>query len=296
LGGGAIGAFYGGYLSKAGLRVSVVCRSNYEVVKQSGFTIKSILGDYQFKPTHVYQPAENPDEFPDYLLVCTKVLSQDHAPGFMAAFVGEKTTIVLIQNGIDIELGVQKAFPNNKLISGIAFICVSQHQPGQIHHIDYGRLVLGGYPSGQSDEVDYLTACFNQVKLPCRGSATIQKERWQKLIWNAPFNPLSVLTGVSTDKLIAAKDSYKLVKGIMKEVQVIAASCGHILPDTLIDKNLTDTQSMPPYKTSMLLDYEAGKPIELEAILGDPISIAQNNNVDCPLMMIVYGLLKLKVG
>ena len=133
-------------------------------------------------------------------------------------------------------------------------------------------------------DIDFLT------------SENIQYDRWKKLLWNAPFNPLSVVTGgKNTKEIIEDPDLYKRSKAIMKEVQTIAKVKDVTLEDYLIEKNLSDTLKMTPYKTSMLLDYEAGRPLETEAIIGNIIRIANQTNIKVPNIQNLYeALQKLK--
>ena len=129
----------------------------------------------------VYQATHAPNVFDDYVVVTTKVLPDADVVNDIRKFVGPETCIVLIQNGIDIEKPIQAAFPNNTLISGLAFICVSQNQPGKITHLDYGRLVLGVCPEGQSEHVDEWVETLVLAGIPCRAVARIYEERWKKL-------------------------------------------------------------------------------------------------------------------
>ena len=118
--------------------------------------------------------------------------------------------------------------------------------------------------------------------------------RWQKLVWNAPFNPISVLGGgVDTENILICPPSAQLARQVMTEVCMLAKASGHELAADIIDRNLTDTLRMKPYKTSMLLDFEAGRPMEVEAILGNAVRIAQRLGRSVPYLESLYGLLAL---
>ena len=293
VGAGAIGSFYGGKLAQAGAEVSVVCRSDYEVVKEKGYNIESILGDFHFKPHKVLKSAEEFEDNPDFLLVTLKVLPEIDPVKLIAPAVKNGTTIMLLQNGVDIEKPVANAFPDNQLISGLAFICVNRVASGEVRHLDYGRLVIGVYPRGTSEETKTLAEYFNRAGILCKEDSDILKARWQKLIWNAPFNPISVLGGgIDTETILEQEEMALLVRRVMEEVRAIAASEGHILDESVVDQNINDTVKMEPYKTSMLLDYEAKRPMEVEAILGNAIRIARKNGVFACHMQTLYALLK----
>ncbi|HYE37453.1 2-dehydropantoate 2-reductase [Methylocaldum sp.] len=295
IGTGAVGSFYGSLLAKQGAEVSVVARSDYEHVKVHGIEITSEtkLGNYHFRPQAVVRNAAELTEKPDYVLLCIKVVEQADRVGLLKDAVGPDTSIVLISNGIDIEDEIARTFPNNELISGLAFICVTRTAPGKIWHQSYGRLALGNYPRGLSEKARALCSAFEQSGINCAASEDIVTARWQKCVWNAPFNPLSVLSaGLSTNDILSTQESF--VRNIMEEICLIAKATGHTLPSDIVDKNIDSTYNMPPYKTSMLLDFEAGRPMETEVILGNAVRAGRKAGAPIPHLESVYALMKLR--
>lgn len=294
VGAGAVGAFYGSLLAKAGAEVSVVCRSDYAEVKRHGFSIDSQpLGRWNFTPAQVLKDVADFEGAADYILLCTKVVPGLDRAALIRPAVAENTAIVFIQNGVAIEQEMLDAFPDNEVISGLAFICCNRVSPGNIVHLAYGRLALGNLPNGVSSKTAQLCALFNQSGIKCNAGENIVTGRWQKCVWNAPFNPLSVLSGgLLTLDILQAQEAF--VRGIMQEVCAIAAACGHPLPDNTVNINIENTYAMPPYKTSMLLDYENGQPMETEVILGNAVLAAQRVGIAVPHMESVYALMKLR--
>lgn len=294
VGAGAIGGFYGGLLAKAGAEVSVVCRSDYQVVKRQGYRIDSCdLGQWRFMPAQVLQRAGAYRQAADYLILCTKVTEQVDRIGLIRDAVRPHTVVVFIQNGVEIEAELQNAFPDNELVSGLAFVCCNRLQTGEIRHLAYGKLTLGNLPGGVSDKTRHLQQLFLRAGMECAVHEDIVAGRWQKCVWNAPFNPLSVLSG-GLPTLAILQQQEQLVRRIMREVCDIAAGCGHPLTDDVIDTNIQNTYVMPPYKTSMLLDFERGHPMETEAILGNAVRAAQRQGIACPTLETLYALMKLR--
>ena len=294
LGGGAIGGFYGSKLAQGGANVSVVCRSNFEAVSTQGYTIKSPWGDSTFFPEGVFRRVEDYKDSPDYIFISLKALPELKIPAMIKDVVRAKTSIVLFQNGINIELEYLQAFPKIEIISGLAFVCVSQKKPGFIDHQDFGRVGIGRYPNGKSTKLYEFGELFNRANVACVISEDIITERWKKLIWNASFNPLSVLGGGrNTQEIMHCVDAVNLIRDLMQEVRTVAQSSGYEISQEVIRNHLTDTKAMQPYKTSMLLDYEAGKDLEIEAILGNLIKIAETKKLPTPYSKAMYNLLKL---
>ncbi|MGZ5043532.1 MAG: ketopantoate reductase family protein, partial [Methylobacter sp.] len=129
--------------------------------------------------------------------------------------------------------------------------------------------------------------------IECGTTDNIVTGRWQKCVWNAPFNPLSVLSGgLPTLDILQSQESF--VRSIMQEICDIAAASRHPLPSDIVDINIEHTYAMPPYKTSMLLDYESGQPMETEAILGNALRAAQRLGVPSSHLESVYALMKLR--
>jgi 2-dehydropantoate 2-reductase len=295
VGAGAIGAFYGSLLAKAGAEVSVVCRSDYETVKKSGFRIESAeQGDYHFMPKQVLKDVRDYQGTADYVLLCTKVLPSMDRAALLRPVAAPQTALVFIQNGVDIEREMLAAFPGREVVSGLAFICSNRLGPGRIAHLAYGRLALGNLPGSVSAKTRELCRLFRHAGIECEATENIVAKRWLKCVWNAPFNPLSVLSdGLSTAEILGTEEPF--VRHIMQDVCRIASAQGYPLPADAVDRNIEMTYSMPPYKTSMLLDYEQGRPLEIEAILGNALRAAERAHVPCPYLESVYASVRLKL-
>ncbi len=294
IGAGAIGAFYGSKLSQSGAEVTVICRSDYDYVKNHGFTIKSHWqeSEYKFKPDQVLKDFQSYKDDADFILITTKVLDPNLTKDLLKPNLRKNSAIVLLQNGIHIEKTFADTFPENEIISALAFICVSRVKLGYIHHQDYGRLVIGNYPNSISIKTELLADLWQKSKVPCETSNNILKQRWKKLVWNAAFNPISVLAGSkNTSEILQNAATENLVRNVMQEVCTLAKADDCELEEEIVEKNIADTKKMKPYKTSMLLDFEAKRDMEIEAILGNAIRFAKQKNISIPHLSSIYGLL-----
>lgn len=294
VGTGAIGGFYGALLARAGAEVSVVCRSDYAAAKQSGYRILSdALGSWDFRPSQIIRSADAYQGDADYVILCSKIVDGVDRIELVRPAISPHTVLVFIQNGVETEQELFDAFPANQIVSGLAFICCNRIKPAEIQHLAYGKLTLGNYPSDVSAKTRHLAGLFEKAGIECQTLDDIVTGRWIKCVWNAPFNPLSVLSGgLTTLDILSTQEPF--VRTIMDEVQILAAACGHPLPADIIERHINNTYSMPPYKTSMLLDFENGRPMETEAILGNAVRAAQREDIRCPNLSALYALMRLR--
>lgn len=296
VGAGAIGSFYGALLKKAGCEVSVVLRSDYEVVSQSGYQIASPLGDLSWQPDRVYREGDTAESSPDYLILCVKVIPGVDRAALVRPWMGENTTLVLIENGLDIERELAEAFPSSPLVSCLAFIAVSRVAPGEVSHQAYGQLVMGNFPRGFDHHCERMAGLFREAGIKVDESRAIVGERWRKCVWNAAFNPLSVLAnGADTLTMLDAEGGEALIRTLMAEVVAVAEADGYPMPEGLIEKNIPGTRAMGAYKNSMALDYLNDRPIELDAILGNVVTIARQHQVPVPHLETILVALRMRI-
>jgi len=297
VGAGAIGSFYGAILKKAGCSVSAVLRSDYNAVRAQGIRITSPLGDLSYVPDHVYRDGDLPEETPDFLILCVKVLPGVDRVALVAPWMGEKTRLVLIENGLDIEKELADAYPQNPLISCLAFIAASRTESGVVEHKAYGKLVMGRYPEGIDEGCRALSQLFLDGGIKSDLTERVVSERWRKCLWNTPFNPLSVVAnGADTLTMLDTTGGEELVRAMMREVMEVAVAEGYPMDEALIDQNIDNTRKMPAYKNSMALDYLNDRPIEREAVLGNVVALAKRHGIAVPHLNTVLVTLKMRAA
>jgi 2-dehydropantoate 2-reductase len=298
VGAGAVGAFFGSALARQGALVSVVCRSEFEDVRAKGFEIASgLLGNHTFRPHRVLRETADYGATPDFVVLSSKVLPSVDRVALLRPVVGPATTIVLIQNGIDIEQEICAAFPRNELLSALAFIGVARTGGGRIHHQSSGWLILGRYPDGITVAAQQLAALLEASGVGCRLTEDVIGARWQKAVWNAAFNPISIMGGVlDTTMMLRTADDQAFVRRVMQEICAIAAALGHPQSPKLVDQLIGHTIGMAGYKTSMALDFENRRPMEIEAILGNTVRAGQRAGVAIPALETLYALAKMIEG
>lgn len=292
VGAGAVGALFGSALARQGALVSVVCRSDFTAISRHGYRIRSAqLGDHVFRPHRVLQHVAEYGMAPDYLLLTAKVLDETDRVALIRPAVGHQTVLVLIQNGVEIEAPIAGAWPHHELLSGLAFVAVNRVGAGEIHHLSPGSLILGNYPTGISPGAQRLATLFEASKVPCRLTSEVVRARWQRAVWNATFNPISVLGGgLTTAMMLRSREDQSFLRRAMQEVCAVAAAVGHAQPTGLIERLLADTRALPPFKTSMAVDFENQRSLELEAILGNVVRAGRAARVPMPTLECLYAL------
>ena len=290
---GAVGAYFCGRLAQNGAEVAVTVRSDRELIASKGFDIHSIAGDFIFKPARVLSSADEYTDQADYIFVTSKVLPAADTVKMLGKAVKPNSVIVLLQNGIGIEEEAAQAFPENEILSAIAYIGVTRTAPGVLNHEGAGKLIIGKFGGGASESCRRLCDMFNRAQVQADYTDDIAFYRWKKLLWNVPYNAMSVLGGgLLTNEMTDSGEVEALSSELMQEVIATGRSCGVNLPDSMVQENIEYTRNFPPYKTSMLVDCENLRPLEVEAIVGNVVKLARKNNIPVPHLTTLYALLQ----
>lgn len=279
IGSGAIGGFYGLMLARAGFDVHFLLRSEYAAVREQGLRVDSALHGQLHLQVNAYASAADMPTC-DWLLVGAKATSNAELAPLIAQAAAPGAKVVLLQNGLGVEDQLRPALPDDlHLLGGLCFICVNREAPGVIRHQALGAVNLG-YHSGPAEDagqaiVEEGAALFQAAGVDSQAMADLDQARWQKLVWNVPYNGLSVLLQASTTPLMADADSRLLIQQLMAEVVEGARACGQVLPEGYAEHLFRVTEQMPDYWPSMYHDHAQQRPLELQAIYAEPLARAR---------------------
>lgn len=274
VGTGAIGGYYGGRLANAGKEVHFLFNTEYEYVKNNGLKVDSVVGNFVVNPINAYKSATDMPKC-DVVLVTLKSTRNNLLKQILPPLLHNDTVIVLIQNGLGLEAQLAVDFPNHTIAGGMAFICSSRIGVGHINHADYGALNVGFYQLPKITVLQQISLDFEQAKVPFTIAENLNEARWRKLVWNIPYNGLTVALNTSTDKLMQNADTRVLITDLMNEVLAGAAACGEKIEPEFVGKMLSMTDVMKPYAPSMKLDFDNHRPLEIQAIYANPIATAK---------------------
>ncbi|KAL4946066.1 ketopantoate reductase PanE/ApbA-domain-containing protein [Aspergillus oleicola] len=312
---GSIGIVYSMILSRSGVDLSCVCRSNYTAAKTNGFIVYStIFGTETFRPAAIYSSVEeiiekrekNETAPYDFILVTTKAFPRNIstedasiAASIAPLVFSSCTTVVLIQNGIGIEQPYRDHFPQNPIISCVAYLPTTQTAPGVVHHTEEERLHLGAFPvSNEKEGTDGIPPFHHEAvaTLAARiraGGATaeiyrdVQVARWRKLIGNASWNPICALSRCRDLEFLQASTlASGMAQNVLEEVLSVAVAAGYgaeIGPeDVKMQLSRSAARSWPGVEPSMLADARSGKVMEAEAVVGEVVRMGRRYKVAIP--------------
>lgn len=281
VGTGAIGGYYGTKLARAGHDVHFLLHSDYDYVRQHGLKVSSCDGDFMLPNVQVYSDTHAMPKA-DVVLVGLKSTNQHLLRSLLPPLLKDDTVVVLIQNGIGLEADVQSWFPELWLAAGLAFICSAKTEPGHIRHQCYGSINLGNYSCPDKKRIDAILSDFIESGIDAH-EVEYAEARWKKAVWNMPFNGMTVALHTQTDQLLSCPATRQLIYEQMMEVINAANALGIIgLDESFAQKMMETTDAMVPYSPSMRLDYDFGRPMEIEYIYTRPIAEARRVGAAMP--------------
>ncbi|PSB04707.1 putative 2-dehydropantoate 2-reductase [Merismopedia glauca] len=296
IGTGAIGGFYGSRLQKAGFEVHFLLHSDYAHVKEHGLIVQSYQGDFTLAEVNAYQQAEKMPAC-DVAIIGLKTTHNHLLSQILPHVVKRQGLVLILQNGLGVEEEIAEIVGDRRILAGLCFICANKVAPGHIHHLDYGQIKIAEYANnyqacGITPQMEHLAADFTAANIKVDLAEDLLLSRWQKLVWNIPYNGLSVILDATTDELMGHSGTRHLVEELMQEVALGASACDrHIHPD-LIQQMLDLTDQMQPYRTSMKLDYDSGRALEIETMFGNPIRTASSLGTQLPKISTLYQQLR----
>ncbi len=296
IGTGAIGGFYGAKLQRAGHEVHFLLHRDYLHVQRHGLKIYSKDGDFSLPVVNAHGKSST-IPICDVVLIALKTTQNQLLKDLLPPWIVHHGAVVTLQNGLGVETQLAQWLGQDRaILGGLCFICSHKDAPGEIHHQDYGSLTIGAYgdhytPQGVTPLLESLAAHWRLAGVETAITPDLGHARWKKLLWNVPFNGLSVVLSATTTEMMAHGPTRQLVRDLMEEVQQAAASQGVTLQNADLEQMLSSTATMAPYVTSMKRDYKRQMPLEIEAILGYPLALAGREGVVLPKMTMLAQLL-----
>ena len=292
VGSGAIGSYYGAKLAHAGSDVHFLMRGDLDDVRNNGIFVRGEGENFRVAKIRCYNSTKEIGPC-DLVIIAVKTTSNSDLVDLVPPLLHEKTMVLTLQNGLGNEEFLAKLFGAKRVLGGLCFIAVDRHSKTEVERYDYGLVILGEIGRSAQTRTHAVAAEFSRANVQCTVTDDIALERWRKLIWNIPFNGLSILAGgIDTAAIVADDNLRQLTLALMDEVIAAANTCGHALPSDAWREHMKRSDAMIGYKPSTLQDWEAGKPLEIETIWGEPVRRAVAAGGQMPRTEMIYELLK----
>ncbi|HEX7221395.1 MAG TPA: 2-dehydropantoate 2-reductase [Burkholderiales bacterium] len=306
-GAGAVGGLMAAWLARAGHDVSAIARgAALDAIRRDGLRVRGKGATESFRIRAESDPARLGPQ--DYVLVTVKAQSLGAVADGIAPLLGKDTSIVTAMNGVPWWFfhGLQKdsrlesldpggklarAMPAERIVGCVIHLAASTPEPGVVSH-NMGTKLIVGEPGGRnSARARRIAEALSGAGFEVVVSDSIEKDFWVKLLGNVSFNPVSALTVSTADRLIEDAEVKSYMVEIMREVLAIGRAVGvdaDIDPEARIDM----ARVLGRFKTSMLQDLEAGKPLEIDGLLAGTLEIARKAGVRAPFTESLYGLIR----
>jgi 2-dehydropantoate 2-reductase len=312
-GAGAIGAYIGARLARAGFDATLFARGPHlRAMEQRGIQVKSAEGDFVARPAIVSSLEKVGPVDVVFLGVKAHGLT-DLAPQ-LRPVLGPETTVVSMQNGIPwwyfqgfggewegmrlerVDPGgvISSAIEARRVVGSIVYFATEITAPGVIQHIEGDRITLGEPDGTRSDRCRGIAEALIASGLRCPVTARIRHELWVKILGNASLNPVSALTRSTLGEMLRDPGVRLLIRNIMLEVEAVSHKLGMELPVS-VDQRIAGAERVGEHKTSMLQDIEAGRPMELEALVGAVVEVGERLSLPMSYTRAVYSCTKLLV-
>ncbi|HEY7057043.1 MAG TPA: 2-dehydropantoate 2-reductase [Vicinamibacterales bacterium] len=310
-GAGAIGGYIGARLARAEADVVLFARGPHlQAMRERGLQIRSADGDFQVRPTVTGDLATV--GIADVVFLGVKAHSLPAlAPALRSTF-GPDTVVVSTQNGIPwwffqgyggdldgyrlerVDPGgvIASAIEQRRVVGSLAYFATEIAEPGVIQHTEGNRITLGEPDGSRSERCRQIAEALIAAGFRSPISTRIQNEIWVKLLGNVAFNPISALTGGTLEELARHPDGSRVVRDVMQETEAVAAKLGIELPIS-IDQRMAGAAKVGAHKTSMLQDYEAGRPMEIESVVGAVVELGERLAVPMPATRTLYACVKI---
>jgi 2-dehydropantoate 2-reductase len=292
VGAGAVGTYYGAKLAHGGSDVHFLMRGDLSEVRRDGIFVRGEGENFRVSKVNCYNSTKEIGPC-DLVIVAVKTTSNSDLVDLVPPLLHEKTLVLTLQNGLGNEEFLAKQCGAERVLGGLCFIAVTRHSKTEVERYDYGLVIVGELEGAAQSRTHQVADEFSRAAVKCKVTDDIALERWRKLIWNIPFNGLSILAGgIDTATIVHDEHLRQLTLDLMEEVITAANKCGHPLDEDAWREHIKRSEKMTGYKPSTLQDWEAGKPLEIEAIWGEPVRRAIAAGGQMPRTEMIYELLK----
>jgi 2-dehydropantoate 2-reductase len=292
VGAGAIGSYYGARLALAGADVRFLLRGDLAHVRAHGLTLREKDATRRLASVAAFGRPEEIGPV-DLVVIALKTTANDALASLLPPLLHSNSAVLTLQNGLGNEERIASLVGAERVMGGLCYIGVTREAPGLIvgYHTP-GRMTLGEFQRPAGERVRAVAALFAGVGVKTRVVDRLAEARWQKLIWNIPYNGLAIVGGgITTDRILGEPALAVQVRPLMDEIAAAARAFGYDVPEGFIQSQIDVTPGMGAYRPSSLVDFLAGREVEVEAIWGEPLRQARAAGLPMPRLPALYEAL-----
>jgi 2-dehydropantoate 2-reductase len=287
--------YYGGRLAAAGEHVGFLMRSDYDAIKQGGLKVESVHGDFQLPQVKAFLTPERIGPV-DLVIVSWKATANHLLASVLPPLLHDNTQVLTLQNGLGNCECIAEITGPERVLGGLCFVCINRISPGLVKHSAGGRVAIGEWRNGLPGRAAEIASRFKAANIPGVPVENLEQAQWEKLVWNVPFNGLSVAEGgVTTDVLLSSPETEAEIRSLMSEVIAAANALGLSLSNDLIGFNVERTRPMGPYRTSSMIDFTEGREVEVGPIWQEPLRRAKAAGVSMPHLEKLLGRIEARL-
>lgn len=307
LGTGGVGMIAALNLEEVSRSAETVClvRSNYEKAISDGYKIESVnYGNFDnWRPSHIVRDLSEAVQYGPYEFVFVSTKNVPDGPHPVSQIIREEvitpgfTSIILAQNGIDIETEIYDKYPTNPVLSGVTLIG-STNTNGSVKQSGFDNLSIGCFfndkidPEFHKEQAQKFIEMYSNDKNDITYDADVRMTRWKKLCYNAAVNTCTAIVGLDVDRATMANTKETVMRPLIKEIYLIAKLDGYDIPANVENLMINISDGLF-YSPSMLMDVRRNQLMELETIVGNPVKIAAKYGLQVPHLTLLYNLLHL---
>lgn len=291
VGAGAVGGYFGALLHRSGADLTFLVRDEtFEIIQKRGLIVESVNGNMTIQPQLV-RASELNSKF-DLIILAVKCYDLEGVLKEIKPAVSKNTFVMTLQNGIDTEERLTSLFEGENIIAGVAFITSKLIEKGRIGHYKRGIITIGELYGKKSDRLVTIHKLLTDAGIPAYMTNEIMKKKWEKLCWNATFNPLSVLMDGPVSVILESPGALSAIRQAIQEIIIIAKANEIFLKESIVEDTIQASYELKEYHTSMYEDWKSGKKTENEYLNGVVYRKGVALNIPTPMNFVLYQSIK----
>lgn len=294
MGTGGVGGYFGGLLARSGMPVTFIARgAHLAAMREKGLRVRSVAaGDFTLAPV---QATDRPADIGpvDLVLFCVKTYHTAEAARALLPLIQEHTTVLTLQNGVDNAERLGAILGEEHVLAGPVYIASAIEAPGIIHQSGGPcKIILGERDGRITERVERIYTTFQQAHISCELTSNVRKALWEKFVFICGFSGMTALLRAPGGLILDCPETTALYREAMQEIVTLGRSLGVDLEEELVERYMQLTETFRSLKSSLLVDLEQGRRLEIDALQGTVVRLGREKGIPTPVNRFIYACLK----